>query len=327
MTEKMSKNPFEHLSQHSTEIETSLSSEPNASPEDQEPPPYSVREPAESSAVPESIYSNSRKAGFPEASQVATQQGLSSTPAIASSCQGRPIAIPAIDYARESPFLRSYAPLLSEHNISKDKFLTFLDELNDAMTTSPPMQVLDATGGILSAVPILFPLHWIGSAVSGLANLGGQGISKSRSDMTIRQANKDIFTPRGLKAEIGKLDALAHIAKIPILDSQGKVNKQASLIQQLGELSSAPVDESQELDLQQRRLRVLQPWIAELEFYVKPWTSKSRLTRFNAALKKRNDTRCQDPASSGRPEPEEEDMGFRKSLWLIIRKAEDANEK
>ena len=325
MAEKMSKHSLEHLNQHSSEMETSLSSEPNASLEDQEPPPYSAREPTESSAVPESNHSKARKAGFPEASQVATQQGSSSTPATASSSQGRPIAIPAIDYARESPFVRSYAPLLNKYNISKDKFLTFLDELNDVMTTSPPMQVLDATGGILRSVPILFPLHWIGSAVSGLAKLGGQGISKSRSDTAIRQANKDIFTPRGLKAEIAKLDALAHIAKIPILDSQGKVNKQASLIQQLGELSSAPVDESQEFDLQERRLRVLQPWIAELEFYIKPWTSKSRLTRFNAALKKRNDTTCQDPASSGRPDPEEEDMGFRKSLWLIIRKAEDEN--
>ncbi|KAJ5127275.1 hypothetical protein N7448_008054 [Penicillium atrosanguineum] len=325
MAEKMSKNPSEHLGYHSSEIATSLSSEPNASSEDQEPPPYSAREPAESSAVFERNYSRAREAGFSEASQVATQQGSSSTPATASSSQGRPIAIPAIDSARESPFLRSYAPLLNQHNIPKDKFLTFLDELNDVMTTSPPMQVLDATGGILKSVPILFPLHWIGSVVSGLANLGGQGISKSRSDSTIRQANKDIFMPHGLKAQIAKLDALAHIAKIPILDSQGKVNKKAPLVRKLSELSTAPVDESQELDLQQRRIRVLQPWIAELELYIKPWTSKSRLTRFNAALRKRNDARDQDPESSERPDAEEEDTGFRKSLWLIIRKAEDEN--
>ncbi|KAJ6120449.1 hypothetical protein N7523_004729 [Penicillium sp. IBT 18751x] len=317
MAEKMSKDTFEHLNQDSTAVDTAH--------EDQEPPPYSAQGPAESSAAPKTGYSKAREADYTEASSVTPQQGSSSAPATPASSHRRPIAIPAIDYARESPFLRSYAPVLNEHNIPKDKFLAFLDELNEVMTTSPPMQVLDATGGILKSVPILFPLHWIGSAVSGLANLGGQGISKSRSDTAIRQANKELFAPHGLKAEIAKLDALAHIAKIPILDSQGKVNRHASLIQQLGELSTAPVDESQENDLQQRRIRVLQPWISELELHIKPWTSKSRLTRFNAALKKRNDAKYQDPSSSMEPSAAEEDMGFRKSLWLIIRRAEDEN--
>lgn len=327
MAEKRTKNPFENLDQHSSETGTSLSPQSNAPPDDQEPPPYSAREPAESSAAPEATHSKAHEAGFSEASQVATLQGSSSSPAGPSPSHDRPIAIPAIDAARESPFLRAYAPLLNQHNIPKREFLTFLDELNEAMSCSPPMQVLDATGGILKSVPILFPLHWIGNVVSGLASLGGQGISKSRSDSTIRQANKDLFAPHGLKAEIAKLDALAHIAKIPILDSQGKINKQAPLIRQWNELFIAPVDESQELDLQQRRIRVLQPWIAELELDIKPWTSKSRLTRFNAVLKKRNDARYQDPASDGRPDPTEEDTGFRKSLWLIIRKAEDEFQK
>lgn len=319
MSGKKSNPPFEDLGQDSSEIDTSLSPESNASPPDQEPPPYSEREPAGSSAFPEASSSNAGEAVI-KAPQSAPQQSSSATPVTgSSSSRDRPIAIPAIDSARESPFLRSYAPSLNEYQIPKDKFLSFLDELNDVMTTSPPMQVLDATGGILQSVPILFPLHWIGSVVSGLANLGGQGISKSRSDSAIRQANKDLFAPHGLKAEIAKLDALAHIAKIPILDSQGKVNKQAPILRQLVELPSAPADGSQ-LDLQQRRIRVLQPWIAELDVDVLPWTSKSRLTRFNAALKKRYDARYQDPADSGKPEGEEEDTGFRKSLWLIIRK-------
>ncbi|KAJ5204284.1 uncharacterized protein N7498_005163 [Penicillium cinerascens] len=326
MSGKKTKPPFEDLDHYSSEIDTSPSPESNASPPDQEPPPYSEREPAGSSAFPEASSSKARDAAI-NAPQSAPQQSSSATPVTgSSSSRDRPIAIPAIDCARESPFLRSYAPSLNEYQIPKDKFLTFLDDLNDAMTTSPPMQVLDATGGILQSVPILFPLHWIGSVVSGLANLGGQGISKSRSDSTIRQANKDLFAPHGLKAEIAKLDALAHIAKIPILDSQGKVNKQAPILRQLAELPSAPADGSQ-LDLQQRRIRVLQPWIAELDVDVLPWTSKSRLTRFNAALKKRYDARYQDPACSGNPEGEEEDPGFRKSLWLIIRKTKAGDVK
>jgi len=265
MTKKPSKTSSEDFDQYSSEIETSLSPESNASSKDQEPPPYTERGPAGSSAIPGATSSIASAAESSEAARVVTQQSSSSKPARElSSNKDGPVAIPAVDSAHESSFLRAYAPLLNEHKIPKDKFLSFLDGLNDVMTTSPPMQVLDATGGILKSVPILFPLHWIGSAVSGLANLGGQGISKSRSDSAIRQANKDLFGPQGLKAEIAKLDALAHIAKIPILDSQGKVNKQAPVLQQLAKLASIPVDESQELDLQQRRIRVLQPWIAEL---------------------------------------------------------------
>lgn len=242
----------------------------------------------------------------------------------------RPIAIPAIASSFDSPFIRAYPPILQSHKLPKESFLNFLDQLNKDIASSPPLQVLDATGGILNSVPILFPLHWIGNAVSGLANLGSQGMSKSRTDSSIKTANKDIFGPRGLKVEIAKLDALAHLAQIPILDPQGKINRQAPLLLQLQDEQPGPFDERQEAELEvQRRIRILQPWIADLEVEVLPWSSKSKLTRFNAALKKRND-----PVESSRRErrgrrerngpddaeasPEDTEL-FRKALWLVIR--------
>lgn len=292
MGDEKSQTPYDKLGHYSDEQGPA----PPLDTEAAEPPPYTAsRGPAE---------------------------GSSSAAAAASSPQnpsGKTIAIPAIACVNESPFLRAYAPVLHNHKLPKDSFLAFLDQLNYAMTTSPPMQVLDAAGGILKSIPILFPIHWVGSAVSGLANLGGHGISKSRSDSAIRQANKDIFGPRGLKVEIAKLDALAHIGKIPILDSQGKVNKQAPLLQELNSLSNSHADEAQELDLQQKRLRVLQPWIADLEVEVLPWTSKSKLTRFNAALKKRNNVDTRESRGGKEPSDAGDDTEFRKCLWLVIR--------
>ncbi|KAJ5747257.1 uncharacterized protein N7511_008953 [Penicillium nucicola] len=257
-------------------------------------------------------------------------------PSIGSASTKRPIAIPAITSSFDSPFIRAYAPILKSYNLPKDSFLTFLDQLNKDISSSPPLQVLDATGGILNSVPILFPLHWIGSAVSGLANLGSQGVSKSRTDSSIKTANRDIFGPRGLKIEIAKLDALAHLAGIPILDSQGKINREAPLLLQLQNVAGAnspgddgSLQQQQEVDVSQRRIQTLGPWIAELEFDILPWSSKSRLTRFNAALKKRNDAK--DPEEDlGRrrrharhqcsTEKETEDeVPFRKGLWLVIR--------
>ncbi|KAJ5820557.1 hypothetical protein N7474_006148 [Penicillium riverlandense] len=223
-SDEKSKIPFEDWDHHSSERETSLSPATDTSTEIGEPPQY---EPPQTRAEGSSSGARAAQALSPD--------------------RDKPIAIPAIDAANESPFLRAYAPILSKHKLPKDSFLTFLDQLNDAVATSPPMQVLDATGGVLQSVPILFPIRWIGSAVSELANLGGHGISKGRSDSAIRRANKDIFGPRGLKVEIAKLDAVAHIAQIPILDSQGKVNRQAPLFQQLEKLSNTPTDRRKSL--------------------------------------------------------------------------------
>ncbi|KAJ5312307.1 hypothetical protein N7508_003137 [Penicillium antarcticum] len=258
-----------------------------------------------------------------------------------SSSTKKPIAIPAITSAFDSPFIRAYAPILKSHNFPKESFLTFLDQLNKDISSSPPLQVLDATGGILSSVPILFPLHWIGSAVSGLANLGSQGVSKSRTDSSIKTANKDIFGPRGLKVGIAKLDALAHLAGIPILDSQGKINRQAPLLLQLqnaagvvgqGQSDDGSQQQQQDVDVCQRRIQALGPWIAELEFDILPWSSKSRLTRFNAALKKSNASRVPEEDLGRRQrdrrdafsneEKTEDEVPFRKGLWLVIREVE-----
>ncbi|CAG8039465.1 unnamed protein product [Penicillium olsonii] len=245
----------------------------------------------------------------------------------------RPIAIPAIASSSDSPFIRAYPPVLQSHKLPKESFLSFLDQLNKDIASSPPLQVLDATGGILNSVPILFPLHWIGSAVSGLANLGSQGMSKSRTDSSLKTANRDIFGPRGLKVEVAKLDALAHLAKIPILDPQGKINRQAPLLLQLqNEPVVGAADERQvELEIQ-RRIRTLQPWIADLEIEVLPWSSRSKLTRFNAALKKRNDPKEYERKErrerrgrdgSGDTETNTDDQeSFRKALWLVIREIE-----
>lgn len=163
-------------------------------------------------------------------------------------------------------------------------------------------------------------------------------MSKSRTDSSIKTANRDIFNPRGLKVEIAKLDALAHLARIPILDSNGKINRQAPLLLQLQLGLGVAADERQETELEiQRKIQTLQPWIADLEFEVLPWSSKSKLTRLNAALKKMNDPK--DSArkeravyggsyrrergmygtsydSEERPEPTE---SVRKALWLVIR--------
>lgn len=335
MADEKRQNPFEHVG-YSDEGEVAdhppvytstaePSTQPRRSPPVQETPVYTAgpsTQPSRSPPVQEPPYQISHK----------------------------PIAIPALTSSSDSPFIRAYPPILRNHQLPKESFLAFLDQLNKDIAASPPLQVLDATGGILKSVPILFPLHWIGNAVSGLANLSSQGMSKSRTDSSIKQANRDIFGPRGLRVEIAKLDALAHVAQFPMLDSQGKINQQAPLFLQLqyeASMASSVADErqQQEIDLQQR-IRTLQPWVAELEFEVLPWSSKSKLTRFNASLKKYNEPRDEEKRGMGmrdremrgimgrrdqerrgmyrqgdvyNQEAKQEEAPFKKALWLVIR--------
>ncbi|EED12164.1 conserved hypothetical protein [Talaromyces stipitatus ATCC 10500] len=299
--------------------------------EDQ-PPAYTTSHPLPILATEKSLAYGSTSAHTQESSSRSTQpQPIK-----------KPIAIPAVDSSFDAPFIRTYAPVLKDYKLPQEVFLSFLDRLNKAISSSPPLQALDVTGGILNSVPILFPLHWIGSAVSGLAKLGNTGVSKSRTDSLLKDANRDIFGPRGLKSEVARLDALAHIAKIPILDSRGKVSRQAPLSQQLSAVEQRPGsfggakkdgELNTAIDAQQRRIQILQPWIADLEFDILPWTSQSKLTRFNETLKKYNNTDNREPrgrrrrAQDSNPdfkngdEAQDNEEGgdpFRKSLWLII---------
>ena len=206
----------------------------------------------------------------------------------------KPIAIPAVEAVSNAPFLRAYPPELESYNLPRGSFLTFLDNLNQVVATSAPLQVLDAAGGTLRRVPILFPLHILGAAVSGLANLSHTGISKGRAERTLKQANKDIFGPRGLKVEIGKLDALAQISGIPILDTKGKATRLTAVAGAgLSALQPVTTGEWSNIDQVERQLKTFQPWIADLQIDPLPWTSKSRLTRYNTVMKKRDNKQQQ----------------------------------
>jgi hypothetical protein len=59
----------------------------------------------------------------------------------------RPICIPQIAPSFDAPFARGYnAVLRSSVGISQDELLAFIDGLNLAMTSSPPLRVVDMAG-------------------------------------------------------------------------------------------------------------------------------------------------------------------------------------
>lgn len=167
------------------------------------------------------------------------------------------IAIPSATSALESPFLRAYPPSLAEFSISASEFLHFIDTLNHVGAKSPPLQVLALAGDIVGLVP-LATTQIVGAAINLGAEVGAAAVTYGRSEMELRKANKELFGPRGLKVEIAKLDAVARLTGMPILDSNGKFNKNIALLK--------PLDGSDmDISIDSRRLEAMGPWIAPLE--------------------------------------------------------------
>jgi hypothetical protein len=169
----------------------------------------------------------------------------------------QPVAIPATSVALGSPFLRAYPIELEAYGIPPPEFLSFIDELNRLMVVSPPVRVLGLAGDIVGLVP-LATAQMVGGAVSAAATLTTVAMSKGRSELFIRESNQKLFAPRGLKANIVKLEVVAKVIGIPILDPDGKIAKDAKLLPPIEDLET-------DLSGQQRRLAALAPWTSPLE--------------------------------------------------------------
>jgi hypothetical protein len=169
----------------------------------------------------------------------------------------QPIAIPATAANLGSPFLRAYPIELRAFNIAPPEFLSFLDELNRLMVVSPPVKVLGLAGDIVGLVP-LATAQIVGGAVKAASIVASHGISKACSEMFIKEVNEKLFSPRGLKAAIVKLEVVARVARIPMLDAGGKISKNAKLL--------APVEAHENgMSAQQRRLLALAPYTSPLQ--------------------------------------------------------------
>lgn len=179
-------------------------------------------------------------------------------------CTFRLIAIPATSPALGSPFMRAYPPALEALRVPREVFLQFLDHLNRVAVASPPVQVLGLAGNIAGMVP-LHTAQVVGSAVNLAAKLTTVALSKGRTELLLRESNETIFEPCGLKVEVAKLDVVAMLAGIPILDSDGNISKPSTIL---------PPMENETHDMpfssQDRRIMALAPWLSPLDMDMLP---------------------------------------------------------
>ncbi|KAI0191875.1 hypothetical protein F4808DRAFT_381409 [Astrocystis sublimbata] len=169
----------------------------------------------------------------------------------------KPIVIPATAAVLGSPFLRAYPPCLEAFGLGRAEFLNVLDGLNRVAVQSPPLRALGLVGEVLEIVPVA-TAQTVGLAINLASTAGKIALSKGATEIYLRKVNEEVFAPRGLKMEIAKLDAVARINKLPILDAKGKVRDDARLLQPL-------------LDLEQiQTMGVAERWLQALEYWVEP---------------------------------------------------------
>jgi hypothetical protein len=169
-------------------------------------------------------------------------------------------------HGRGQSFLRAWAPCLEANSISQTDFLAFIDNLNIVSTANPPLQVLGLAGGFLGMVPY----HWAkiaGTAIQVSAQLGAAVVSKSRTDMYMKEVNEKMFKPRGLKVSITSVEAMRRILRI--LDTQP--------------LLAPLTDETMQMSTLERELLALRDYNAMLDMNVpRPVEQPAMLAKLSA---------------------------------------------
>lgn len=178
----------------------------------------------------------------------------------------KPVAIPALDADVGSPFLWAYAPVLGRsHGLPRAQFLEFLDALNRVVVPNPPLQALGLVGTVVGFVPMPHA-QLIGMGISAGVRMATRVASTGATELFLRSANAETFAPRGLKVEIARLDAVARLAGMPILDPRGQIDRSAMILGPIeGLVDGSSLGILEEVSVQQRRLNALRPWIAKLK--------------------------------------------------------------
>lgn len=124
----------------------------------------------------------------------------------------KPIAIPQICNSKGAPFVRAYAPELSDLGISEAEFIKFVDSLNEAAQGNSALGALDVTGQALRKIPIIGIL---GADLAHVSKFSNAQLSKKGVTAHVAQQSEELFKPRGLEVSVctGKV-LKSHIGSI-----------------------------------------------------------------------------------------------------------------
>ena len=175
-----------------------------------------------------------------------------------------------------SPFARAYPPELGEHGISRDTFLRFCDELNEAFVASPAFRAVALVGMGMSFVPLL-TVSATGAGIQTAAGVASAGVSYARTRAFIKATNEELFHPAGFHAtvlstkkmmtKVGMDGASLQLPPLPRTDATGP----ETLTTDAGEdLVTVANTETPQHDPRMRRIHAMADWVQPLEMHDTP---------------------------------------------------------
>ncbi|KAI0913764.1 hypothetical protein F4823DRAFT_501627 [Ustulina deusta] len=163
----------------------------------------------------------------------------------------KPVLVPRLDPGNAIPFARAWPLELADHAITKEDFVSFIDNLNIIITPHVAFRVLQITGFAVGLVPYDVA-EGIGGPLGAIAMIGSIAMNYKRTKDYIALMNEKYFHPRKLHI---KVIGTKRLKKLFELDKKDPC--------------LAPLTEDTlELSSQERCLRYLSQYSCELSFEV-----------------------------------------------------------
>lgn len=119
----------------------------------------------------------------------------------------RPVAIPQVGVGKRMgppmPFVRGYSPELAAHDVNKEDFAAFIDNLAIAIAAPAPFQVLQMGSMVAGFVPNGIA-QLVSMGVGVAAGAGQAAFIIARSKKYFARVNAEFFHPRGLEVHMKK---------------------------------------------------------------------------------------------------------------------------
>ncbi|KAI9693544.1 MAG: hypothetical protein M1820_009159 [Bogoriella megaspora] len=177
----------------------------------------------------------------------------------------RPVAMPQVGIGRRiappMPFLRAWSPDLAAHDINQQDFVAFIDNLAVAMMAPAPFQILDMGSMVAGFIPNSIA-QFVSGGVGLASGIGSAAFIIVRTKKYLARVNEEFFNPRGL---------------VVLMKTDGELCQDLGLSgEKMQQVNVATVDTatSDMTPLPERRLRALQPYIANLTLDVPPLTKQ-----------------------------------------------------
>ena len=182
------------------------------------------------------------------------------------------------------PFLRAYSPDLATHDINAEDFVAFIDNLAVAMIAPAPFQILDLGGMAAGFVPSGIA-QLVSTGVGLASGVGKAAFIIARTKKYFTRVNKEFFNPRGLEVHMKKDGELCQILGL-VGQMLQQVNHATYVFVTLmiafkshanRNINSVDNVITDMTPLPERRLRALQPYIANLTVDVPPPTKQTNI--------------------------------------------------